>query len=63
MEFLIILVGFIALFMAMSARKGVASLQLQIGALLARISHLEDQFERLAGRRPDALASEVQTPT
>ena len=32
MEFLVILVGFIALFLALNARKGVASLQLQLRA-------------------------------
>ena len=42
MEFLVILVGFIALFLALNARKGVASLQLQLNSLLTRLSRLED---------------------
>ena len=60
MEFLIILVGLIALLMAINARKGVASLQLQMNGLLTRIIHLEEQFERLASRRPSSAAPEVQ---
>ena len=53
MEFLVILVGFIALFLALNARKGVASLQLQLNGLLARLSRLEDD-SRTCGdtRRP-----------
>ena len=47
MEFLVILVGFIALFLALNARKGVASLQLQLTGLLTRFSRLEDEIEDL----------------
>ncbi len=52
MEFLVILVGFIALLMAMSARKGVASLQLQLNGVLARLSRLQDELEDLRRQRP-----------
>jgi uncharacterized membrane protein len=60
MDFLVILVGFIAILMAMNARKGVASLQLQIGSLLVRFNHLEDQLERLLSRYPDDEAPQTQ---
>ena len=61
MEFLVILVGFIALFVALNARKGVASLQLQLNGLLARFSRLEDELEDLRrdARRPRAPVAPV----
>ena len=58
MEFLVILVGFIALLMAMNARKGVASLQLQLTSLLERLSRLQDELEDLR-RRPQAPAPDT----
>ena len=61
MEFLVILVGFIALFLALSARKGVASLQLQFNSLLTRMSRLEDALEDLR-RHPQAPAPITQVP-
>ena len=63
MEFLVILVGFIALLMAMSARKGVASLQLQLNGVLARLSRLQDELEDLRRQRPSAAAPEAPAPT
>ena len=62
MEFLVILVGFIALLMAMSARKGVASLQLQLNGVLARLSRLQDELEDLRRQRPNAPAPEAPAP-
>src|SRR5581483_5379363 len=58
MEFLIILIGFIAILMAMSTRKGVAALQLQLHSHLERIGRIEDELERLRRQRPDARPSE-----
>src|SRR5258707_758805 len=62
MEFLIILVGFIALFLALNARKGVASLQLQLNSVLTRLSRLQDELEDLRRRRPEPTAPEAQVP-
>ena len=54
MEFLVTLVGFIALLMAMNARKRIASLQLELTAQLARLGRLEDALDALRRRHPDA---------
>ena len=62
MEFLVILVGFIALFLALNARKGVRSLQLQLTSHLARLSRLEDELEDLRRQRPQAPAPVDQVP-
>src|SRR5438128_2527553 len=61
MEFLVILVGFIALFLALNARKGVASLQLQLNSLLTRLSRLEDALDDLR-RHPQAPPSAAPVP-
>ena len=63
MEFLVILVGFIALFLALNARKGVASLQLQQNGLLTRLSQLQDEIAALRRLRPEAPAPDVAPAT
>jgi uncharacterized membrane protein len=62
MEFLVILLAFIALFLALNARKGVASLQLQLNALLTRLSRLQDELENLRRERSQPPAPEVPAP-
>ena len=62
MDFLVTLVGFIALFMAISARKSMASLQLQLTGLLGRLGRLEDEIEALRGPRPEAPAADAAAP-
>jgi uncharacterized membrane protein len=63
MEFLLIVILFVALLMAWNARKGVGSLQLQIQSVLARMGRLEDELERLRrrelGGEPPAAAPEA----
>ena len=62
MEFVVILIGFIALLLAMNARKGVASLQLEFSGLLARLSRLEDELDRLRGRPAQTEPAEAEAP-
>ena len=63
MEFLVILLGFMALLFALNARKGVASLQLQLTGLLTRVSELQDEIERMrptrAGEAPPAESAPI----
>jgi uncharacterized membrane protein len=61
MEFLVILVGFIALFLALNARRATASLQLQLDSVLARLSRLEDALDDLR-RRSQAAPSISPVP-
>ena len=60
MEFLLIVVIFTAFLMAWNARKRIASLQLQIETVLARMGQLEDDLERL---RIDPAAIERRAAT
>lgn len=53
MEFLLIVAVVVAFLKAWNARKAVASLQLQIDTVLARMGQLEDDLDRLRGQRPD----------
>jgi len=66
MEFLVILVGFIALFMALNARKRATVLQLELTGLLERLSRLEDALDGLRQRPqappPERPASASQVP-
>src|SRR6476619_1181705 len=62
MEFLVILLGFVALFMALNARKRAMFLQLEQTGLLTRLSRLEDGLEELRRQRPQAPASDVAAP-
>lgn len=62
MEFLVILLSFIALFVALNARKGAASLQLQVNGLLTRLSRLQDDLEDVRRQRPQAPSAEVAAP-
>ena len=59
LEFLVILVGFIALLFALNARKRAMLLQLEVTSHLARISRLEDDLEALRQRRPEAPRPEA----
>src|SRR5581483_2467264 len=52
MEFLLIVIAFIALFTALSARKGVQSLQPRLDDYLGRIGRLEAEIELLRAGRP-----------
>jgi uncharacterized membrane protein len=47
MEFIVLVVAFIALLTAMAARKRGASLQLQLNGVLTRLSRLQDELEGL----------------
>jgi uncharacterized membrane protein len=66
MEFLVILVGFIALFMALNARKRATVLQLEVTGLLERLSRLEDALDGLRQRPqappPQSPATASQVP-
>jgi uncharacterized membrane protein len=59
LEFLVILVGFIALLFALNARKRAMLLQLEVTSQLTRISRLEDEVDTLRQRRPDAPRPEA----
>ena len=49
MEFIVLVVAFIGLLMALNAQKRGASLQLQLNGVLARLSRLQDELEDLRG--------------
>src|SRR5947199_96 len=62
MEFLVIFVGFVALLLALNARKSVRALQLQLNGLLTRLSRLQDELENLRRQRPQGPAPEAPAP-
>src|SRR6476661_1124212 len=53
MDALAILIGFIALLLALNARKAVKALVLQLAGHAARVRELEVELERLRRLRPD----------
>src|SRR5262249_54392549 len=61
MEFIVLVVAFIGLLMALNARKRGASLQLQLNSVLTRLSRLQDELEDLR-RGPQAPTRDAAAP-
>src|SRR5262245_15942611 len=62
MEVLFIFLGFVALLMALNARKRAMVLALELDAQKARPQSLEGDVERLLRRSPDAAPTDAVAP-
>ena len=62
MEFIVLVIAFIALLTAMSARKQGTALQLQLNGVLARLGRLQDELEGLRRAGPQAPVGDAAAP-
>jgi uncharacterized membrane protein len=62
MEFIVLVIAFIALLTAMAARKQGTALQLQLNGVLARLGRLQDELEGLRRPGPQAPIGEAAPP-
>src|SRR5262245_42904238 len=62
MEFIVLVIAFIALLTAMAARNRGTSLQLQLNSVLTRLSRLQDELEALRGAVPQAPIDDAAAP-
>src|SRR5262249_7485097 len=62
MEFIVLVIAFIALLTAMAARKQGTALQLQLNGVLARLSRLQDELEGLRRASPLAPIGDAAAP-
>ena len=62
MEFIVLVIAFIALLTAMTARKQGTALQLQLNGVLMRLSRLQDELEGLRRAGPQAPVGDAAAP-
>src|SRR5262245_8513616 len=62
MEFIVLVIAFIALLTAMAARKQGASLQLQLNGVLTRLSRLQDELAAQRRVAPQAPIPDAAGP-
>ena len=62
MEFIVLVIGFIALLTAMAARKQGTALQLQLNGVLSRLGRLQDELEGLRRAAPQTPIGNAAAP-
>src|SRR5215475_10783096 len=62
MEFIVLVIGFIALLTAMAARKQGTALQLQLNGVLSRLGRLQDELEGLRRAAPQTPVGNAAAP-